>query len=105
MVAEFVRVCKESDISDGSVRAYEVDGRSILLSRVDGRIYAIDNVCSHDGGDLGEGELVDGQIECPRHGARFDVKTGEATRMPAVCRVDSFEVKIDKGEVYVSVAG
>jgi len=101
MVAEYERVCKVDDIPDGTARAFPVGEHSILIANQDGEYFAIDNVCSHDGGDLGDGTLVDGQVECPRHGARFDIRTGEAVRMPAVVEVDSYPVKIENGNIFV----
>ena len=58
-----------------------------------GIFIAIDNICTHDGGNLGEGNVVKGQIQCPRHGARFDLKTGQVTRMPAVIGINTYESK------------
>ena len=71
-----VRVGKPGDVPEGEVRVFQAGGKSLALANVEGRIYAIDNVCTHDGGPLGEGYLWGDQVECPRHGARFDVKTG-----------------------------
>jgi 3-phenylpropionate/trans-cinnamate dioxygenase ferredoxin subunit len=68
---------------------------------VDGEFYAIDDVCTHDGGPLGEGELDGEQIECPRHGARFDVRTGKAVTFPAVHPVGTWPVKVEVKDVLV----
>lgn len=101
MVTEFVKVCRTEEIPEGTVKVFTLGDHSILVANQDGEYYAIANVCSHDGGDLGEGSLVDGQVECPRHGARFDVKTGDAVRMPAVFGVDHYAVKVEDGHILV----
>ena len=70
----------------GGKKLVEVDGRAIAVFNVDGAFHAIDDVCTHDGGPLAEGELIGCEIECPRHGARFDVRTGRPLCMPASSR-------------------
>ena len=103
MVEEYTKICAEADISEGEVRTFDINGRPIAVAKYEGNIYAVDDICTHDGGDLGEGDVIKGQIQCPRHGARFDLKTGEVTRMPAVFAIETHEVKIVAGEVYVAV--
>jgi 3-phenylpropionate/trans-cinnamate dioxygenase ferredoxin subunit len=102
MVEEFVKVCRENDVAEGSIKNFNVDGKSIALARYKGAIYAVDDVCTHDGGDLGGGDIIDGQVQCPRHGARFDLKTGEATQMPAVMGIKTYRVKIEDGDVLIA---
>ena len=102
MTSRFTRVCNIDDIDEGAAKVLDFDGASVLIARLGSEFFAIDNICSHDGGDLGEGDLVDGQVECPRHGARFDIRTGEATRMPAAVGVDRYDVKGENGSVYVA---
>ena len=100
----FRRVAATSEIAPGEVAVIEVDGRSIALGHTaDGRWGAIDNVCTHDGGTLGEGELEDACVECPRHGARFDLFTGEVKAMPAVFPVNAYPVREVDGEVQVDL--
>jgi 3-phenylpropionate/trans-cinnamate dioxygenase ferredoxin subunit len=103
MAEKFVKVCSENEIAEDSIKNFDVDGKSIALAKYDGRIYAVDDVCTHDGGDLGGGDVVDGQVQCPRHGARFDLKTGEATQMPAVIGIETYRVKIEDGDVMVDL--
>jgi 3-phenylpropionate/trans-cinnamate dioxygenase ferredoxin subunit len=102
-VEEYTKICAESDLSEGQVSTFEINGRPVAVAKFEGVIYAVDDVCTHDGGDLGEGSVVKGQIQCPRHGARFDLKTGEVTRMPAVFAIDTYEVKIVDREVFIGV--
>ena len=98
------RVARKSDIAAGTVQVYEVGGRSICLANLDGEnFYAIDNLCTHDGGPLGEGKLADGTVECPRHGARFDLKTGAVRALPAVRPVKTYGVEVSGEEICVEV--
>jgi 3-phenylpropionate/trans-cinnamate dioxygenase ferredoxin subunit len=103
-VADFVKVAKTTDIAAGQVKICKVNGREIALCHVDGEFYAIDDVCTHDDGPLGEGELDGYEIECPRHGARFDVKTGRATALPAVMPVQAHPVRVEGDDVEVQIA-
>ena len=89
----FRQVASTSDITPGKTKTVVVNDREILICNVGGEIYAIDNICSHDDGPLGEGALIDCEIECPRHGARFDVKTGSPTTPPALLPVDVFQTR------------
>lgn len=92
------------EIMPGTARVVEVGGQSIALCRVeDGELYAIENRCTHDDGPLGEGELEGDRIECPRHGALFDVTTGRAVTLPAIGRVRCFAVSVNDGRVQVEV--
>jgi 3-phenylpropionate/trans-cinnamate dioxygenase ferredoxin subunit len=103
MSGTYVKVARVEEIPEGEVRVYDVGVESIALCNVGGTIHAIENVCTHDDGPLGEGVLDGCLIECPRHGARFDVTTGEVVRMPAASPVRTFEVRVDEGEVYVEI--
>jgi len=100
---EFVKLAQTADVAPGEAKVYEVSGRRIALCNVEGTFYAIDDTCTHDGGPLGEGELHGGQIECPRHGARFDVRSGRAVALPAVMPVRSYPVQVEDGVVKVGL--
>jgi len=102
-MAELVTVARVEDVPEGTVKVVEAGGRRIALCNYQGTIYAIDDVCTHDGGALDQGELFDYEVECPRHGARFDVRTGEVTCLPAVEPVKSYAVQTDNGEIAVEV--
>ena len=100
----FLKVAHEDEVPRGEVRVVEAGGRSLCLGHCeDGSWGAIDNVCTHDGGVLGEGELADCQVECPRHGARFDLATGRVTALPAVFPVNAYPVRVVDGEVQVDL--
>jgi 3-phenylpropionate/trans-cinnamate dioxygenase ferredoxin subunit len=98
-----VTVAKATDTPPGTITVHEVDGKRIALCNVNGRLYAIDDVCTHDGGPLDQGELIDNLVECPRHGARFDVTTGRAVVLPAVRPVKTYPVEVDGDDVKVTV--
>ncbi len=78
----FVEVAKVGDILKGSNGVYSVGNKKILVSNIDGKFYAIDNTCTHMGGDLSNGKLEGKTVTCPRHGARFDVTSGECISGP-----------------------
>ena len=96
-------VAKVSEIAPGTTRRVVVDSAEILLCNVDGKIYAIEDVCTHDGGPLDQGTLEGEHVICPRHGATFDVRTGDALTLPAVVPVMTFEVSLEGDEIYVDV--
>ena len=95
------RVAAVSDLPEGEVRVVECGGRSLALSNIDGELFAIDNVCTHDGGPLGEGRLRHGRVICPRHGAAFDARSGRALTLPAVRGVAAYPVSVEGDEAYV----
>jgi 3-phenylpropionate/trans-cinnamate dioxygenase ferredoxin subunit len=99
----FVRVGNRCDVPEGRVAYYEVDGVYVALCNVDGQFYAIDNQCTHDGGPLDQGELQGTRIECPRHGAQFDVTTGRAVKFPAVAPVRTYDVRLDGDGIEIDV--
>ncbi|MCY3898058.1 MAG: non-heme iron oxygenase ferredoxin subunit [Caldilineaceae bacterium] len=99
---DFERVAATEDLPPGESLLVELDGIRIAVFNLDGEFYAIEDVCTHDGGPLVEGEILDGgQVECPRHGARFDIRTGEALSMPAFEPTPSYEVQVEGGDIYV----
>jgi 3-phenylpropionate/trans-cinnamate dioxygenase ferredoxin component len=102
-MSEMYRVCKISDVPDPGMSVFEVEERFIVLIHMDGQFYALDDTCTHDGGPLGEGELEGFQIICPRHGARFDVRTGQALTMPAVHATSAHDVMVEGNDVFVKI--
>lgn len=100
-MSEFVAVAKVSDLPDPGKMLVEVDERLVVLIHAGGSYYAIDDVCTHDGGPLGEGQLEGFTIACPRHGAKFDVRSGKALTMPATKATSVHEVKVEAGQVWV----
>ena len=102
-MADFVRVCKVTDVPDPGKEVFEIEDRFVVVVHAGGGFYALDDACTHDGGPLGEGELDGFEIACPRHGARFDVRDGRALCMPAVRGTTAHEVKVEAGEVWVKI--
>ena len=96
-------VAKVGDLQPGTAKAVDVGDKRIALCNVDGEYYAIEDVCTHDGGPLDQGVLIDNLIECPRHGAMFDVTTGKAMTLPAVFPVDTYDVRVEGQEIQVQV--
>jgi 3-phenylpropionate/trans-cinnamate dioxygenase ferredoxin subunit len=96
-MAEFVRVADVADLPDPGKLLVEVEGDVVALFHVEGRFHAIDDICTHDGGTLADGELVGHKIACPRHGAKFDIRTGAALSMPAVRPTRCHDVKVEDG--------
>ena len=103
-MTSFIRVANVSEVPDPGKMLVEVDDRLVALFHVGGQWFAIDDVCTHDGGPLGEGTLIGDQVECPRHGARFDVRTGAVRALPAVLPVRTYEVQVEGDEVKVRVS-
>jgi 3-phenylpropionate/trans-cinnamate dioxygenase ferredoxin component len=100
----FVTVAHTSEVAPGNVRVVEVDGRSLCVGLTeDGEWGAIDNVCTHDGGVLGEGELDGSGVECPRHGGRFDLFTGRVLALPPVRPVRAYPARVEGDEVQVEL--
>lgn len=101
----FVPVAREDEVARGEVRVVDANGKSLALGHcADGSWGAIDNVCTHDGGTLGEGELDGESVECPRHGGRFDLFSGEVRALPPVIPVTSYPVRIVDGKVEVDLS-
>jgi 3-phenylpropionate/trans-cinnamate dioxygenase ferredoxin subunit len=102
-MADFVAVAHTDEVPDPGSMLLEVDERLVVLIHAAGHWYALDDVCTHDGGPLSEGPIdpAAGTIACPRHGAKFDIKSGAALTMPATKPTASHEVKIDGNDVLV----
>lgn len=94
-------VAHAAEIPPGTTKRIEVDGVEVLLCNVDGAFYAVEDVCTHDGGPLDQGELDGRCIMCPRHGALFDVTTGAALTLPAVVPLPTYTVRVDGDDLFV----
>ncbi|HEY2924185.1 MAG TPA: non-heme iron oxygenase ferredoxin subunit [Candidatus Eisenbacteria bacterium] len=99
----YVRVGKASDVPVGRAEVFDVEDRKIAVFRLEDGFYAIEDLCTHDGGPLAEGEIEEDQVICPRHGARFDIKTGTALTLPAVTPVESYPVRVDGNELFIGL--
>jgi 3-phenylpropionate/trans-cinnamate dioxygenase ferredoxin subunit len=97
------RVASRAELEPGRVTYVEAEGRPLAICPVGANVYAIDDVCTHDGGSLDQGYLDGNLVECPRHGARFDVITGRAVTLPAVRPVRTYPVTVEGDDVWVDV--
>ena len=100
-MTRYITVAKTAEIGPGEREIYDIEGYYIAVFNVGGNYYAIEDVCSHDDGPVAEGELYGYEIECPRHGARFDIRNGAVTRMPAVLPIQWFPVRVEGDEIQV----
>jgi len=98
-VSDFVRVAAAGDVPPGSGRRVDVGGYRIALFNVNGTFYAVDDVCTHEEASLSEGPLSGEIVACPKHGSRFHVPTGRVLSLPAVRPLNTYEVKVEGGEV------
>lgn len=96
-----IQIAKVSELVPGKYKSIEIEGDRIALFNVNGKFYALKDMCTHDGGILTGGTLQGSIIECPRHGARFDVRTGAVVRLPAYVRVKTYSVSIEDDAVFV----
>ena len=97
-----VKLCRVGDIPENTMKSFDVEGEPILVANVGGEFYSIADCCSHAMAYLSEGELLgDYQVQCPDHGAVFDLKTGEALALPAVAPVEVYKVTIEGDDLYI----
>ena len=101
MADEWIDVGAAAELSAGAITYVDVRGTPMALCHVDGELYAVGNVCTHDNGSLSGGALDGYQIECPRHGARFDVRNGQVICLPAAAPIPTYAVKQEDGRVKV----
>src|SRR3989338_1069314 len=104
MAGEFVAVAKVSEIPAGQLKPVEVAGKRLLICHTAGGFYAVDDTCTHDDGPLADGWLEGEAIECPRHGARFDVTTGKVLCLPAAVPIRTYPVQVDWENIKVRVS-
>jgi nitrite reductase/ring-hydroxylating ferredoxin subunit len=98
---DFVKIAESKDIEPSSMKAVDVAGEKVCIINIEGNYYAIGNVCTHMGGPLNEGTLQGFEVECPWHGSKFDVRSGQPTKPPARQPVSSYEVKVQDNNILV----
>ena len=101
-MSDFVAVAKANEIEEGVVKVVRVGDAPIGLTKVEGEFFAFADVCTHDDGPVAEGELEEYIIACPRHGAKFDIRTGKVKQLPAVTPIPVYAVKVEGDTVLVS---
>lgn len=99
-MSDWIDVGADGELLPGEFKVVWDDDTPIAVYNIDGHFYAIEDTCTHDGGDLAGGEVHGFEVECPRHGARFDVRTGAVMAPPAVEPIASFPVKTEDGHVW-----
>ncbi len=100
-MAEWITVARADTLGPGEREVFDIDGVYIAVFNVDGAYYALEDRCTHDDGPLAEGALDDHTIECPRHGARFDIRNGAVLALPAVRPIHHFEVRVQDGNLQI----
>jgi 3-phenylpropionate/trans-cinnamate dioxygenase ferredoxin subunit len=100
---EYIEIAPEDQIPAGERLFVEVVGKSIVLFNLAGRLFAIGDICSHDNGPVGDGEIEENEIICPRHGARFNIHTGKATSLPALVDIPAYPVRVVNGMVEIGM--
>lgn len=100
-MSDWINVIDQNALADGEHVVIDVDGTDVAVFKIEGQFYAIEDVCTHDGAEIASGKLEGCEIICPRHGARFCVKTGTVKSPPAYEDIDTFPVRIENGKVQV----
>jgi 3-phenylpropionate/trans-cinnamate dioxygenase ferredoxin subunit len=100
---EFVDIAPASELPNGERLFLEIEGRAIVIFNIADQLFAIGDVCTHDDGPLGDGDLEGYNIVCPRHGAEFDVRNGKVMQMPAVVDIPAYPVRVVDGMIQVGV--
>jgi len=96
-----VKVAEGKDIQPSTMKVVEANGEKICLATVEGKYYAIGNVCTHLGGPLAQGKLEGYEVECPWHGSRFDIRTGKVVRPPAMRSEPTYEIKVEDDNILI----
>ena len=102
---EYIPVAPAADVPPGERLLVEIDGEPLVVFNIAGQFFAIADLCSHDNGPLGDGDLDGDEIVCPRHGARFDVHSGKALSLPAVEAIPAYPVRVVDGQIEVGLPG
>ncbi len=98
-----IKIATVGELPPGQCKSLELGDERIALFNIDGKFYALKDVCTHDGGILTGGTLRGYIIECPRHGAQFDVRTGAVVRLPAYVGVETYSVSVEGNDIFISV--
>jgi 3-phenylpropionate/trans-cinnamate dioxygenase ferredoxin component len=96
-----VRLGSSADVAEGAMKAFIVDWERILVARIDGKLFAVDDTCSHAEASLSSGHRDGYEVRCPLHGARFDLRTGDVLSLPAAAPLQAYKVFEEAGSVFV----
>ena len=102
-MGRFVKIARKSQLPENDGTYVEIEDKRIALFNLGGEIYALDNACTHVGGPLSQGRVEDDEVECPWHGSRFDIRTGEVRMFPAKEDVATYKVCITGDDVEVEI--
>ena len=100
---EFIEVASQDELDDGERLFIEVDEIQIVLYKIAGNYFAIGDVCSHDDGPLGDGNVEEFNVTCPRHGAHFDIRTGKALSLPAIVDIQAYPVRVQGNNIEIGL--
>jgi 3-phenylpropionate/trans-cinnamate dioxygenase ferredoxin component len=100
---EFLEIAPADQLPEGERLYIEVGGKQIVIFNLAGKLFAIGDVCSHDNGPVGDGEIEENEIICPRHGGRFDIRSGKATSLPAVVDIPAYPVRVVEGMIEIGM--
>jgi len=100
---EYVEVAPASELPNGERLFVEIADRPLVIFNIAGQFFSIGDVCSHDDGPVGEGDISGYNITCPRHGAEFDIRTGKVVQMPAVVDIPAYPVRVVDGMIQVGI--
>ena len=103
MTDEWLTLGRATDVGPGEHHVYQTPRGAVIIVNWDNEFYGLDDICTHDGGILSDGWLENAQLVCPRHGAHFSVKTGEALTPPAYEAVNTYPVKIEEGQIKIKL--
>ena len=100
---EFVPIAKVDEVGDGVRLFVEIDDQDLVVFNIAGEYFAIGDVCSHDDGPLSDGEIEEYDVICPRHGARFDIRSGQVTSLPAVKDIPAYPVRVSGENIEIGI--
>ena len=103
-MSEFSKAATKDELKPGEKLLVEVDEQLVILFQVGDEYFCLDDVCTHDGGTLSDGEFEGHEIACPRHGAKFDIRCGKALCMPATQNTGAHEVKVEGDDILVKIS-
>ena len=100
-MSEWIKVCKQEELKPQTFQLVDFDDIEVMVFNIDGTFFAIEDLCTHDGGPLSDGDIEGCNIICPRHGASFDIKSGKVTAPPAYEDLKTFPTRVEDGFIFV----
>ncbi|MEA1979762.1 MAG: non-heme iron oxygenase ferredoxin subunit [candidate division Zixibacteria bacterium] len=102
-MSKFKKVATTADVPTGEMKAFHIGHNQIIICNIEGKFYALLDECTHDSAPISSGNIQNNEVVCPRHGARFEIKSGAVKAPPALVPLDTYEVKIDGNDIYVKL--